>query len=163
MDEHNGRFCKTPEYPNGVYAYFSLINPDFRDSEGVFKNYRKPQFPYFIGNSFKHEPIEYNFDFKSNQDLVDLNKTKLVRNTSPYNFLLKDSSYDFLVDPSDIRKQQTYVESTTAGNIQSVGIITGGTGYKVNDEVVFEDAGSSGYGAKSKVTLIKGRTISNIS
>ena len=22
LDEHNGRFCKTPEYPNGVYAYF---------------------------------------------------------------------------------------------------------------------------------------------
>ena len=163
LDEHNGRFCKTPEYPNGVYAYFSLINPNFRDSEGVFKNYRKPQFPYFIGNSFKHEPIEYNFDYKSNQDLADLNKTKLVRNTSPYNFLLKDSAYDFLVDPSDIRKQKTYVESTTAGNIGAVGIITGGTGYKVDDEIVFEDAGSSGYGAKSKVTYIKGRTISNIS
>ncbi len=163
LDEHNGRFCKTPEYPNGVYAYFSLINPDFRDSEGVFKNYRKPQFPYFIGNSFKHEPIEYNFDYKSNQDLVDLNKTKFVRNTSPYNFLLKDSAYDFLVDPSDIRKQRTYVKSTTAGNIGAVGIITGGTGYKVDDEIVFEDAGSSGYGAKSKVTYVKGRTISNIS
>ena len=24
LDEHNGRFCKTPEYPNGVYAYFAL-------------------------------------------------------------------------------------------------------------------------------------------
>ena len=37
LDQHNGRFCKTPEFPNGVYAYFSLINPDFRDSEGAFK------------------------------------------------------------------------------------------------------------------------------
>ena len=53
LDQHNGRFCKTPEFPNGVYAYFSLINPDFRDSEGSFKNYRKPQFPYMIGDSFK--------------------------------------------------------------------------------------------------------------
>ena len=22
LDEHNGRFCVTPEYPNGTYAYF---------------------------------------------------------------------------------------------------------------------------------------------
>ena len=22
LDKSNGRFCKTPEYPNGVYAYF---------------------------------------------------------------------------------------------------------------------------------------------
>ena len=163
LDEHNGRFCKTPEYPNGVYAYFSLINPNFRDSEGVFKNYRKPQFPYFIGNSFKYEPIEYNFDYKSNQDLVDLNKTNLVRNTSPYNFLLKDSAYDFLVDPSDIRKQKTFIENTTTGKVDSIGIHTGGSGYKVNDEIVFEDAGSSGYGAKAKVKFIDGRVISNIS
>ena len=25
LDEHNGRFCKTPEYPNGVYAYLLLL------------------------------------------------------------------------------------------------------------------------------------------
>ncbi|MBU6340544.1 MAG: T9SS type A sorting domain-containing protein [Bacteroidetes bacterium] len=33
LDEHNGRFCKTPEYPNGIYAYFvtidSALNPIF--------------------------------------------------------------------------------------------------------------------------------------
>jgi hypothetical protein len=26
LDEHNGRFCKTPEYPNGIYAYFVTID-----------------------------------------------------------------------------------------------------------------------------------------
>ena len=65
-------------------------------------------FPYFIGNSYKHEIEEYNFDIDSNQDIVDLNDTTLVRNTSPYNFLLKDTSYDFIIDPSDIKKQITY-------------------------------------------------------
>ena len=23
LDHHNGRFCKTPDFPNGVYAYFA--------------------------------------------------------------------------------------------------------------------------------------------
>ncbi len=163
LDEHNGRFCKTPEYPNGIYAYFSPINPTINDDEGAFKNYRKPQFPYFIGNSYKHKPIEYNFKSQSNQDLVDLNNTKLVRNTSPYNFLLSDTSYDFLVDPSDVHKQRTYIKSTTAGTLKNVGVNTGGSRYKVNDEVVFEDAGSSGYGAKASVSLIGGKTINQVS
>ena len=25
LDIHNGRFCKTPEFPNGVYAYFTSV------------------------------------------------------------------------------------------------------------------------------------------
>ena len=25
LDTHNGRFCKTPEFPNGIYAYFSTV------------------------------------------------------------------------------------------------------------------------------------------
>jgi len=163
LDAHNGRFCKTPEYPNGVYAYFALINPTINDDTGAFKNYRRPQFPYFIGNSYKYQSIDYNFDYRSNQDLVNLNDTKLVRNTSPYNFLLGDSTYDFLVNPSQIHKQRTYVDSTTSGSIQSVGINTGGTGYKVGDEIVFEDTGSSGYGSKASVSFISGKTVNQVS
>ena len=163
LDEHNGRFCKTPEYPNGVYAYFALINPAINDDEGSFKNYRKPQFPYFIGNSYKHQSIDYNFDYTSNQDLVNLNDTNVVRNTAPYNFLLTDTSYDFLVNPSNLHKQRTYIKSTTAGTIKEVGINTGGSGYKVGDEVVFEDVGSSGYGSKASVNFVEGKTINQVS
>ena len=41
LDKHNGRFCKTPEFPNGIYAYFvgvttSATSPKF-----------EPQYPYF--------------------------------------------------------------------------------------------------------------------
>ena len=49
LDEHNGRFCITPDYPNGVYAYFSTINPTSIDNAGSFNKYRKPEFPYLIG------------------------------------------------------------------------------------------------------------------
>lgn len=41
LDEHNGRFCKTPEYPNGTYAYFTTVDANF-----------KPVYPYFIGPTF---------------------------------------------------------------------------------------------------------------
>lgn len=41
LDEHNGRFCVTPEYPSGTYAYFTAIDASF-----------DPYYPYFIGPTF---------------------------------------------------------------------------------------------------------------
>ena len=41
LDEHNGRFCITPEYPNGIYCYFSTINAD-----------NSSAYPYLIGPTF---------------------------------------------------------------------------------------------------------------
>ena len=47
LDRNNGRFCITPDYPNGTYAYFVTINSDTVESSGVFANYRIPTFPIF--------------------------------------------------------------------------------------------------------------------
>jgi len=41
LDDHNGRFCVTPEYPNGIYAYFVTI-----DSLG------NSEYPYVIGPTY---------------------------------------------------------------------------------------------------------------
>ena len=41
LDEHNGRFCITPEYPEGTYAYFATI-----DQNGV------SAYPYVIGPTY---------------------------------------------------------------------------------------------------------------
>lgn len=45
LDEQNGRFCVTPEFPNGTYAYFTAI-----DSAGM------PTFPYNIGRQYHGNP-----------------------------------------------------------------------------------------------------------
>ncbi len=45
LDEYNGRFSVTPEFPNGIYAYFVSIN-----SNGT------PAFPYNIGRAFYGNP-----------------------------------------------------------------------------------------------------------
>jgi YHYH protein len=45
LDEYNGRFCVTPEFPNGTYAYFVAIS-----SNGA------PVFPYNIGRAFYGNP-----------------------------------------------------------------------------------------------------------
>ncbi|MDB6024039.1 MAG: hypothetical protein JWM68_262 [Verrucomicrobiales bacterium] len=45
LDEYNGRWCVTPEFPNGTYAYFVAINSD-----------GSPKYPYYIGRSFFGTP-----------------------------------------------------------------------------------------------------------
>ena len=41
LDENNGRFCVTPEYPNGTYVYFATFD-SASASDGIFKNFKKP-------------------------------------------------------------------------------------------------------------------------
>ena len=41
MDIHNGRFCITPEYPNGTYAYFCTVDEQWNSA-----------YPYAIGPTF---------------------------------------------------------------------------------------------------------------
>ena len=41
LDTHNGRYCVTPEYPNGTYAYFLAFNSSM-----------KPTYHYVIGNTY---------------------------------------------------------------------------------------------------------------
>lgn len=41
LDEHNGRFCVTPEYPNGTYAYFCTVDEHWNSA-----------YPYAIGPTY---------------------------------------------------------------------------------------------------------------
>ena len=41
LDEHNGRFCITPEYPNGTYAYFATVDVNWNSA-----------YPYAVGPTF---------------------------------------------------------------------------------------------------------------
>jgi hypothetical protein len=45
LDTHNGRYCVTPEYPNGTYAYFLAFDADL-----------KPTYPYVVGNTYYGVP-----------------------------------------------------------------------------------------------------------
>ncbi len=41
LDVHNGRFCVTPEYPNGTYCYFATVDANWNSA-----------YPYLIGPTF---------------------------------------------------------------------------------------------------------------
>ena len=105
LDEHNGRFCVTPDYPDGVYAYFATINPTIIQNSGPFNKYRMPEFPYLIGNSFKSEPNSFNYNKTINQQSYDFNNTEWFRNTTPYSLTEPNAYYDFLKQPNKEKTQ----------------------------------------------------------
>jgi hypothetical protein len=41
LDEHNGRYCVTPEYPDGIYAYFCTVDANHNSA-----------YPYAVGPTF---------------------------------------------------------------------------------------------------------------
>lgn len=64
LDEYNGRYCSTPEYPSGTYAYFVTVNSSYI-----------PQYPYIIGPYFYGEPISSNMGTGSGKSSVQVTTT----------------------------------------------------------------------------------------
>ena len=162
LDEHNGRFCITPEFPNGVYAYFTTINNGPAESSGAFNKYKKPVFPYFIGNSYKSLPNNFNFDRNSNQDYIDPSERKWLRNTSPYNLTKLNSSYDYLINPNKIKEQKSIVNNIQRSGISSIGISSSGDLYQVNDVISLDSSGSVGLYAYAKISQVEGKKVNQL-
>ncbi|AOV60911.1 virion structural protein [Synechococcus phage S-CAM22] len=72
LDQYNGRFCKTPDFPEGRYCYFITID---NSEAGI------PQFPYVLGPSFNSIVDFWNLD----KDAIQQNiPTGVVRYRDPY-------------------------------------------------------------------------------
>ncbi len=64
LDEHNGRFCVTPEYPNGIYCYFSTVNQNWNSA-----------YPYVVGPTF--------YGVKNVTRVTSINETTTTYNGPP--------------------------------------------------------------------------------
>ena len=153
LDSSNGRFTKTPDYPNGVYAYFVGVTTGIQGD-------LIPKYPYFIGDTYRSEPIEDNFLI--DQTNFDFNGNNLIRNTLPYKVSDDFADNDFLIESNEIVEQQSVVESVTRGQIQDFQIVEAGSDYKVNDPLNFDNLNTSGGGASARVSHVEGKTISSV-
>jgi len=153
LDEFNGRYCVTPEYPNGVYAYFTTISS---------ANDFVPEFPYFIGNKFKSKKILDNFNSDVNQNTFDFTKNKLTRNTYYYALTGKNSSYDFLLNPAKDSNQNSKITSIQYSRLDSIGIITSGNSYSVGDVINFDNSETNGFDASAIIDSVVGKSVQSI-
>jgi hypothetical protein len=113
LDEYNGRYCVTPEFPNGIYAYFATCVED------VFGNL-VGQFPYFIGERYRSKFISEN---SSLDQTFDFNRSSLIRNTLPYKVNEDYAGNDFIVESNEVINQITIVDSVTTGSVEEFDII----------------------------------------
>lgn len=148
LDENNGRFGKTPEFPDGVYAYFSTLD--------ISSN---PTFPYFIGNGYRSNTIKENSTLNQK---FDFNNSNLLRNTLPYKVSDDYAKNDFVNEVDQITAQEAIVESVSEGFISSFDIVNSGSNYKVNDVLNFDDSNTSGGGLIARVSSIEGKDIVKI-
>ena len=72
LDQYNGRFCKTPDYPQGRYCYFVTIDST---EDG------NPLFPYVLGPSFNSVVDSWNLNANAVQQNIP---TGVVRYRDPY-------------------------------------------------------------------------------
>jgi hypothetical protein len=192
LDRYNGRFCVTPEYPNGVYAYFTTIT----GTDG------HPAFPYFIGPEFYGEADRVNWDGNGLQK----NFTEdAVRYRAPFigvdNIVAKrkqlDEKIDFFLTLEDSTtlivmetgETLTYIEDgigyysyypfikggsadslvvSATNKYSSAGVDQylvegGGKEYKVNDRLEFDNTGTGGEGVSATVAQVEGVAVSSLS
>jgi hypothetical protein len=151
LDEYNGRFCITPEFPEGVYAYFCTMD----------KN-RTPIFPYFIGKNYKFIPEETNFDPKINQDL-DFNSLNISKYTLPYGIENKENYYEYFDFNQKYPDGEIIVTNTSKGRVDSIEILNGGSGYAIGSNIVFDETDTGGAGALGQILELSGVGINSIS
>jgi len=153
LDDSNGRFCKTPEFPKGTYAYFAGV------TTSTSSNKLEPVYPYFVGNTFKSPFIEENSYLNQS---FDFNNSSLIRNTYPYKINDKYAGYDFLVEPYEKFPQVSVVESVDKGSVDDIKVDDGGSGYKIGDKINFDESNTGGYGLRAEVSEIIGKNITKV-
>ena len=162
LDEHNGRICVTPEYPNGVYAYFATFEANV-DTSGPFDKYKRPQFPYLIGPSFKSKPNSFNFRKSSNQLDYAIGNQNYLRNTRFYNLSGDKGDYKYIFNPNRVSPPTMRINAASSGSIDNIGIVTGGTDYKISDKIFFDNSGTGGFSARASVDRINGKSVHSVS
>ena len=186
LDQYNGRFCVTPEYPLGVYAYFCTL-------DGSTGN---PKFPYFVGPNFYSEASDINWKGNGLQrnfteDAVRYKRpyvatdTALVRrknkgNPIEYILALEDATTPIVLEDDstfigfvDVGIGYfDYFPSVKGGSVDSLFVAAtnryfssgldqyliegAGFDYKVNDRLIFDETGTGGSGISARVSKVSG-------
>ena len=185
LDEYNGRFCVTPEFPNGTYAYFCSI-------DGVTGN---PKFPYFIGPEFYSQANEVNWNGNGLQKnftedairykgpFVNVDnltvKRKQLEDIEFFYIALEDTTTIITLETGEFiqldedgigyfafyplikgsKADSLFVSSTnkySSNGIDQYFIEGGGTGYKVNDRLVFDETNTGGSGLSGVISAVEG-------
>lgn len=89
LDIHNGRFCVTPDYPNGIYAYFVTIN------ENLY-----PVYPYVIGPTYYGTVQTGNTGPNSGHNTITETVTTYTPSSSGISALDQQIEFEYFPNPT---------------------------------------------------------------
>lgn len=141
LDEHNGRFAVTPEFPNGKYCYF-VTNT----------------FPYLIGDRYASTPDTYPNRVCRRNDQIP---AVFVRSNE-----LKTSKFDanlfYPKENKNITRSTLYTETLTRGSVDGVIIENRGDKYRFGDRLIVDDSETNGSGFAGFVSKLIGSEIISV-
>jgi len=132
LDQNNGRFCVTPDYPNGVYAYFLSINSS-----------NTPVFPYVLGNNYYSLPVDSNYNSKISQDDIPTNVKRLK--TSDF----EENGLNFI----------GFIKDVKSGTVSKAAVYNSLPNFSVNSFISINDFLTEGFGAEANVSSVQGKDV----
>ena len=132
LDKNNGRFCITPDYPEGTYAYFITID-----------NNQVPQFPYILGDNYYSLPVDSNYNSQINQNDIPKNSKRLFTPGMPRNG-------EGLI---------ATIGEVTSGSVDNVTIDRSSSNFSVNSKIFFNNLGTGGRDCEALVESVKGKGV----
>ena len=139
-----------------MYAYFATFEQTV-DTSGPFDKFKRPSFPYLVGPSFKSKPNNFNFKKSSNQLDYGIGNYDWLRNTSFYNLDGNHGDYKYIFNPNRVDAPTMKIISTSSGSVDNIGIVTGGTNYRVSDNIYLDGS------ARASVTKVQGKLVNSVS
>ena len=146
LDEHNGKFAVTPEYPNGTYAYFMT-----EDSSG------NPAYPYAIGPTFYGSPIfegdivpafaqVFPTEAKGDVVLTDSGEVSYIRMTQKGDNYFGSANVKILGGEGS-----GAVGSAVVQTITGLSLLEPGSGYQTPPNLIFQGGGGQGASGAANV------------
>ena len=132
LDENNGRFCITPDFPKGTYAYFITI-----DSNQV------PQYPYLLGENFYSLPVDSNYNSNISQNDVPKNSKKF------YEPGMQRNGEGVIAQIAEVKQ----------GNVEQVTVVDSSANFSINSQVYFDNRGTEGSEVESIIKSVKGKNV----
>jgi len=139
LDEHNGRFCITPEYPNGIYCYFATVDSEWNSA------YPYVVGPYFYGNKTAAKVTSIGETVTTYTSTAGIKESEISVNVfpNPVNDLLivqtnglntTDIQIELLDLNGRLISKQTILQGSTIGFIDVSTIYTGKYFLKINNQ-----------------------------
>ena len=133
LDQNNGRFCITPDFPKGTYAYFLTI-----DSNQV------PQYPYILGENFYSLPVDSNYNSPINQNDIPKNARKF------YEPGMQRNGEGVIAQIAEVKQ----------GNVEEVNVLDSSSNFSINSQIYFDNRGTEGSEVEAIVKSVKGKDVS---